>query len=80
MDLSTLTQFFLWCTIINGGVLIFWSIACVCLRGFMYRVHSKIFPMSRETHTAIVYSFLGMCKIIFVFFNAGPLVALLIIR
>ena len=79
MNLETLTTFFMWCTILNGGVLVFWALFLICAPEFIFRMHSKWFPMSRETYNAVVYGFLGAAKIVFVAFNAVPYVALSIV-
>jgi len=44
----------------------------------VYRTQSKWFPISRETFNVIMYSFLGLFKIVFLAFNVIPYVALLI--
>lgn len=79
MGIDTLTTFFMWCTIINGGL----YISCVALvmfsPDFGYRIHKKLFSISRETFDMVVYACLGFLKIIFLAFNLVPYVALLII-
>ena len=79
MDLQTLTDFFMWCTIINGALLIFWTIMCLVAMDLIYRLQSRWFPMPRETFNVVMYLFLGCFKIAFLAFNAVPYVALLII-
>ena len=79
MDIQTLTTFFMWCTIINGGILILWGVFCMFATDLVYRIHSKWFPIPRETFNVVVYSLLGVFKIFFFVFNAVPYVALLII-
>ncbi len=80
MDLSTLQTFFGWCTLINIGLLMFASIMLILLNNFVYRIHSKWFPMPRETYNAIVYSFLGVYKLMIWVFALVPWVSLLIIN
>ena len=46
---------------------------------FVYRMQSGLFPVSRETFNVIIYSFLGLFKIVFLIFNVVPYVALLIV-
>ncbi|NQT40829.1 MAG: hypothetical protein HQ581_25260 [Planctomycetes bacterium] len=79
MDIQTLTNFFMWCTIINGALLALWTILCMFPLDWVYRTHSKWFPISRETFNVAMYGFLGLFKIFFLVFNAVPYVALLII-
>ena len=79
MDLATLTTFFMWCTIINGGFLILWTAFCVLAPDLVYRTQNKWFPIPRETFNVVIYSFLGLFKIVFLVFNVVPYVALLIV-
>ena len=79
MDIQTLTTFFMWCTIINGGIFILWSIFLVLTPDFIYSIQNKWFPIPRETYNVIIYSFLGLFKIVFLVFNVAPYVALLIV-
>lgn len=79
MDIQTLRAFFMWCTIINGGILILWSAFFVFTPDLVYRTQSKWFPIPRETFNVVFYSFLGLFKILFLVFNIVPYVALLII-
>jgi len=79
MDIQTVTTFFMWCTIINGALLVFWTLMCIAAPGLVYRTQSKWFPISRETFDVVIYSFLGLFKIVFLVFNLVPYVALLIV-
>lgn len=80
MDIGTLTTFFMWCTIINGGLLVFSSIMCMLLKNWMFGMHSKMFGISRDAFNVSIYAFLGVFKIVWFVFNVVPYVALLIIR
>ncbi len=79
MDTGTLTDFFMWCTIINGSIYILWVMFLVFTPDLVYRIQSKFFPMPRETYNVVIYSFLGAFKLLFMFFNVVPYVSLLII-
>jgi hypothetical protein len=79
MDMPTLTMFFMWCTIINGCILMLWTMFFVFAPDFVYRIQSKWFPIRRETYNVVVYAFLGAFKIVFIVFNIVPYVTLLII-
>ena len=80
MDIQTLTAFFMWCSIINGALLLFWTIMLILTPDLVYRTQSKWFPLSRETFNVVIYSFIGLFKIFFLFFNVVPYVALLIVK
>jgi hypothetical protein len=79
MDMQTLTSFFLWCSIINGGILALWLLFCMFAPELVYRTQNKWFPLPRETFHLIIYSFLGLFKIIFLVFNIVPYLALRIL-
>jgi len=80
MDIQTLKIFFMWSSIINGGILVIWTLFLLFLPDFVYRIQSKLFPLPRETYNAIIYSFLGLFKLLFIFLNIVPYVVLLIIE
>ena len=79
MDLQTVTQFFMWCVIINGGLLILWTVLMITVPEMVYRTQIKWFPMSKETFTLVMYGFIGAFKIFFLVFNLVPYLALLIV-
>jgi len=79
MDIQTLTTFFMWCTIINGGIFVLWTVFSMFAPDFIYRTQSRWLPIPRETFNVVIYSFLGLVKVVFFFFNVVPYVALLII-
>jgi len=79
MDIPTLTRFFMWCSIINGGLLLFWSAMCLLAPDLVYRTQRVWFPIPRETFDVLIYSFLGLLKIVFLVFNLVPYLALLIV-
>ncbi|MEN8208690.1 MAG: DUF6868 family protein [Candidatus Fermentibacteria bacterium] len=79
MDLITLRTFFMWCTILNGGLLIFSSLGLTFAGNLIYRIHSRWFKMPREAFNIVIYSFLGLYKIVLFVFCLVPYIALLII-
>lgn len=80
MEIQVLIHFFMWCTIINGALLILSSFMCMFAQNFIYRIHSKWFDMPRENFSLTLYSFIGLFKIFFLFFNLVPYISLLIIK
>ena len=79
MDIQTLTSFFMWCTIMNGALLLLWTTFCIFAPDLVYLTQSKWFSIPRETFNVVVYSFIGLFKIVFIVFNVVPYIALLII-
>ena len=80
MDIHMLCVFFMWCTIINAGLLILMSLILAFAGDWIYRLHTKLFPMPRETFNVVIYSFLGLYKIALIMFNLVPYVALQIMK
>ena len=79
MGIQALTAFFMWCTILNGALLVLWTTMCMFAPNLVYRTQSKWFPIPRQTFDVVIYSFLGLFKIVFLVFNLVPYVALLIV-
>jgi hypothetical protein len=79
MHIKTLTRFFLWCTIIDGAVLLLWTTLCILTPDLVYHMQNRWFPIPREIYNVVIYSFLGLFKIAVLLFNVVPYVALLII-
>ncbi len=69
----------MWCTIINGIIFALWTVFSIFALDFMYRTQSRWFPIPRETFNVIIYSFLGLVKVVFILFNVVPYVTLLIV-
>ena len=79
MGIQTLTSFFMWCTIMNGALLLLWTTFCISAPDLVYRTQSKWFPIPREAFNVVMYSFIGVFKIVFIVFNVVPYLALLIV-
>lgn len=79
MDIQTLTSFFMWCTIINVGLLFFLALVYLLAPNLAYSLQSRWIPISRETFDIVFYSFIGVFKVFVLVFNAVPWIALLII-
>ena len=79
MEISVVRAFFMWCTILNGGLLIFSAIICAFAGDWVYRAHSRWFPMSREAFNVVIYSFIGFYKVLFLLFNLVSYLALAIL-
>lgn len=79
MSLNLLTEFFMWCTIIDGVLLLLMTLLYAGCPGCVYRLQSRVAPVSREVFDQIFYAFIGLFKIGFLIFNLVPFLALLII-
>jgi len=72
-------DFFMWCSIINGSLLVFSFLICAFAGDWVYRMQSNFFPISRETFNVAIYSFFGLYKIFFWVFNLVPFLAFAIL-
>jgi hypothetical protein len=79
MDIQKLKSFFMWCTIIDGILLVFSFALCALVPDLIYSIHGKLFHIPHETINVLVYSFLGLFKIFWLVFNVTPYITLLII-
>ena len=79
MNVQKLTTFFLWCTVIDGALLVLWVVVFMMAPDLVYRMQSTFFPIPRESFNIVMYSSLGLFKIFWLVFNAIPYVALRIV-
>ena len=80
MDIQTLTTFLMWCTIINFVLLNITFLICVLGKDWAHRLHSIWFPLPKGAFDVMLYSFLGLYKLFFFFFNLIPYVVLLVMQ
>ena len=79
MTIDSLTAFFMWCSVINGALLVFWSLFVILVPDTVYRLQSRWFPISRDSYQLVMYSFLGLFKVMYLVFNLVPFIALKLI-
>ena len=80
MDFDKLQDFFLWNLLINIIIYFISLIAVFSLRGLMYKVHAKLFGVSEEAISKVVYLYFGIYKIFIIFFSLAPWIAIQIIK
>lgn len=78
MDINRVFQFFQWCTIVNGVLLLFTTFVVMLMPNRIYRLHSRCFSLSRDSFNVIVYAYLGLFKLFFIFFNLIPYLVLIL--
>lgn len=79
MSVELLTSFLTWCCIINASLLSLWIVLMMFAPDLVYKTQYKWFPISRESFSETMYRFLGLFKLLFLFFNLVPLIALKLI-
>ncbi len=80
INIEIVRSFFLWCTILNAVLLLFsfLMVTCVGAGDWVYKMHSRFFPISKEVFYTAMYSFYGAMKLIVIMFNLVPYLALVI--
>ena len=66
-------------TIINIGLLLLSTLLILALKNVVYKMHSRLFGIKEDTIATVVYSYLGMFKIMVIIFNIVPWISLLLI-
>ncbi len=79
MAIESLKAFFLWCSIINIGLMFVTFFICICARDWASSIHQKMFGVSPEFFKMAAWSFMGLYKLLVIVFCIIPYIALLII-
>ncbi len=79
MNIEMVRDGFLWCTLINYGVLLVWFLVFILARDFMQRLHGRWFQLSRQQFDVIHYAGMAVFKLGIILFNLVPYVALRIV-
>ena len=79
LDIPTLQSFFMWCTILNLGILIITGLFLAIGGDFVYWVKTRFFTISREQFDVAIYCGVGFYKIIVIAFSLVPWIVLEII-
>jgi len=80
MDIETLQRLFFWCMLVNTGIYAFTAIGALALRGFVCRIHKKVFGFDEETVLKSIQQYLANYKLLITVFNFAPWIAILIIK
>lgn len=79
MTVEQIQEFLGWCSILNLGLLIWWSAFILLAHDFVYQLHGKWFRLSVERFDAIHYTGMAFFKLSIFMFNVVPYFALRII-
>ena len=63
MTLLILKQFFMWCSIINFGLLLLSSLIMLLVPDAFFKIHHKWFNIDRQAFNITIYAFLGILKV-----------------
>ncbi len=78
MNIEQATEFFKWVTIINVGLFMVNAVLIILMTKLVCKMHGKMFGVSKENISIVLYSWLGFYKIMILVFNIVPFVALII--
>ena len=74
--LLLLKHFFLWCFLINAGILVLSTLGLLFFRQPCIRLHQYLFKLPEERMVSAMYKFLGIYKVLVIIFNLVPYLAL----
>ena len=75
-DISNLTTFFGWCSVINIIFLIFCTIMMTIFRKPVGAIHSKLSGLGLDELDAVYFNFLANYKLVTMIFSVVPYLAL----
>ena len=76
MHPANMTEFFLWCSVINTGLLLLWALMLLLAPGWVYRTQKHYFPMDEDQFRLVFYCLLGFFKVQVIIFCWVPYFAL----
>lgn len=76
MNIAQLTDFLLYCTLINYVILLIWFFAFTFAKNWMKKLHRQWFNLSDQNFDAIHYSAMAVYKIGILLLNLVPFIAL----
>ncbi len=76
MNIAQLTDFLLYCTLINYVILLIWFFAFIFAKNWMKKLHRQWFNLSDQNFDAIHYSAMAVYKIGILLLNLVPFIAL----
>ncbi len=76
MNFEMAQRVFLWCTVINYVVLLWWFLVFRLAHNWMYRFHGRWFRLSVEQFDALHYGGMAVYKVGVLLLNLVPYIAL----
>lgn len=80
MSTGMVREAFLWCAVINYGLMLVWFLTFALAHDWMYRLHGRWFRLSTERFDAIHYAGIAMYKVGILVFNLVPYLALRLVE
>ena len=79
MTVQMVRNAFLWCFIINTGLLLWWFLMFSLARDWIYRMHGRWYSIPEDRFDSIHYTGIMIFKIAIFMFNLVPYIALCIV-
>ena len=79
MDIGLLSHILLWCIILDVCFLLIWFLMFVCVRNWIYRIHTRWFKISKEQFDSIHYMGMAMFKLATWIFFIIPYLAIVVV-
>jgi hypothetical protein len=75
MDLETLAKILGWCTVLHFAILAFKSLLISAARGFITKVHGKMFNLGERDLSRLYFQYLAIYKIVAIATSLVPYIA-----
>ena len=79
MSLIMLSDFLLWCTVINYGILLMWFLVYAAGRTWLVNLHGRWFHLAATQFDAVNYAGMAVYKIGILLLNLVPYIAVRIL-
>ena len=79
MSIELIRDILGWCAVINLALFLLWFLFFSCAHDWVYRLHSKWFPLSEEKFNEIHYAAMAFYKMGLIFLNITPYLAIRIV-
>jgi hypothetical protein len=79
MNIEMIRKAFLWCAVINYGVLLVWFLFFMLAHDWMYLLHGRWFHLSVEQFDMLHYAGMSIFKLGIILLNLAPYLALHIV-
>lgn len=80
MTIETARSFFLWCSILNYGILVLWVLVATLGRGSLIKLRARLFRVSEAQFDVINVCGITLYKMLIFLFNIVPCIALYLIK
>lgn len=76
MNIEILLKILAWCSVVNIGLLMLWTVFILVIGDFTFNLQRRFFDISRETFNAVNYGGIGLFKLAIWVLNLTPYLVL----